>query len=546
MTSTTRRRGWVAWLLGVALACGGSDDHEDHDHGDHDHEHGDHGHEDEHDHDHGDHAHDEGHDDDHEHDGPEPVHVTVWSETLEVFVSHPVLGRNQAATLMAHFTRLADFRPAAGDLEATLDGTALEVRRRGPGVFSVALSERAAGRFSVNWTIDGESIETTHTVYPHPAAERQGEHHHDEDQIELEKERQWSVPFATAFAERREVRPTSEVTGELTTPPGGTALVHAPISGRVVAGSAGIPPPGEQVRAGQLLVSIAPTPSSPEDATRARLGVVDATARVEDARAELERQQRLLASNATPARRVAEAERRLRVAESALAAARQAQSLYTTAQTGRGRGGWRVTAPIGGVIDEVDCSPGETVDAAHRMFRIIDGSELWVRAEVPEGWAARLAADGDAAFQLLGDERWHRLVLGSDAPSARVVNVGRSVDARTRTVQVTYALLPGEGGLDPSLRVGAALRVAVPVGAPRRGVVVPRGAVLDAAGRSVVIVQVEGELFEERTVRLGPEAGDVVLIESGVEEGERVVTRGGGFVRIAARATETVGHGHVH
>ncbi len=60
------------------------------------------------------------------------------------------------------------------------------------------------------------------------------------------------------------------------------------------------------------------------------------------------------------------------------------------------------------------------------------------------------------------------------------------------------------------------------------------------------MAQVEGELFEERTVRTGAEAGDSIVIESGIDAGTRIVTRGGSYVRLAAHGSETIGHGHVH
>ncbi|MEZ4340862.1 MAG: hypothetical protein R3B82_29925, partial [Sandaracinaceae bacterium] len=64
-------------------------------------------------------------------------------------------------------------------------------------------------------------------------------------------------------------------------------------------------------------------------------------------------------------------------------------------------------------------------------------------------------------------------------------------------------------------------------------------------GRSVVYVQAEGESFEERGVRLGASQGDRVAVLSGVEAGERVVTRGAHLVRLAG-SSGAVGHGHVH
>ena len=278
-----------------------------------------------------------------------------------------------------------------------------------------------------------------------------------------------------------------------------------------------------------------------QDAARAGLAVVEAEARVEASRVEADRAERMVADQAIPERRLEEARRQLRVAQASLTAARRARSLYSSAQSGRGGGSWRITAAIAGVVDAVEVSPGEAVDANELLFRIVDPDTLWVRAEIPESWAGGFVRDANASFQLVGSERWYPVELeGAEAPSS-LVHASRTVDPESRTVRVVYAL----GRPDEALRVGAAVRVLVPVGGAVDAVTVPRSAVLDVEGRSVVYVQAEGESFEERVVRVGPSQGERMAIISGIEPGERIVTRGAHLVRLAG-SSGSVGHGHVH
>jgi multidrug efflux pump subunit AcrA (membrane-fusion protein) len=70
--------------------------------------------------------------------------------------------------------------------------------------------------------------------------------------------------------------------------------------------------------------------------------------------------------------------------------------------------------------------------------------------------------------------------------------------------------------------------------------------VLEDDGRSVVYVQLQGEAFEERTVRVGAKAGAQIGIVSGIESGERVVSLVANVIRLASRAATAPGHGHVH
>ncbi|MEM9075273.1 MAG: efflux RND transporter periplasmic adaptor subunit [Myxococcota bacterium] len=508
----------------MLLGCGNAHGHE------HTHEHGE-SHEHAHEHAGDDHDHDHGHGHDHE----RVVRITSWSERIELYAEHsPVDG--DSVEVLVHLTDLSDFRPYPASLRWTIGDSSGAAESVSQGIYRATLPLPGAGVHDVTWTTEIGEITTQVST---SSATVEG----DDTSISLTKEQQWRVRFGTAFVFRETIRPSAEVAGDLTTPPTGTAHVHAPVSGRILAGATALPRPGDEVRRGQVLAHLAPTPGSPEDATRAGLAVVDAQTRVESARAELERSQRLLAEQAVPERRVADAERSLRVAEASLRAARQAQALYAAARSGRGGGAWRITAPIDGIIDKVDVSPGEAVDTNELVFRIVDVSTLWVHADVPESWAARLVPQGDAAFQVVGADEWHSLRLQGDDANAALITVGRSVDPRTRTVPIVYELL---GSPHASFRVGAGLNVAVPIGEATEALVVPRTALLDDDGRDLVVVQTGGEQFVERPVRVGERQGHRVAILDGLHIGDRVVTEGAGFVRLAGQANETVGHGHVH
>jgi multidrug efflux pump subunit AcrA (membrane-fusion protein) len=77
-------------------------------------------------------------------------------------------------------------------------------------------------------------------------------------------------------------------------------------------------------------------------------------------------------------------------------------------------------------------------------------------------------------------------------------------------------------------------------------VVVPRSALLQDDGRTLVYVQLDGEHFAERAVKLGPSAAGQVAVKSGLRHGERIVTRGANVIRLASRRSAGPTHGHVH
>jgi cobalt-zinc-cadmium efflux system membrane fusion protein len=490
------------------------------------------------------------HEEGHGHGGVPIQRITRWSDTLELFAEHAEVAPGKPVAMLAHVTVLKDFSPAHADLTLALRGPA-EVRATSKvsshaGVYEVSFTVPSAGTYTGTIEVAGlGTVEGIEIVAESAKSAHEHEEHSDEHgaaTIEFLKEQQWGVPFATEEVAAGKLVAAIEVSATIDTPPSGSALIGAPIAGRVVAATSGLPSPGDAIKKGQLLVSLSPVPSSPEDSVRAGLAVAEAEARVATASAELERARRLLADRAIATREVESAERELTVAEQARQAARSSAAMFSNASAGRTQGSWRVVAPIEGTLVSVDITPGETVSAGQLLFRVVDTRELWIRARVPEQDAVRLRTDRDARFRIAGLSAWHDIRITGEAPSARVVTVGRTVDPVSRTVELIYALKQP----DPAMRVGGLVEVSVPAGDELEGIVIPRSALLDHEGRDVVYVQVDGEHFEQRPVRTGPLAADRVGILHGLTAGERIVTRSAHLVRLADRPKNAEGHGHIH
>ena len=484
------------------------------------------------------------------------VRLTHFGERLEVFLEHPVAVAGRGTQVLGHVTDLRDHSAlqgaqielhVAGPAELSLPSAAASR----PGIYRWDLPPLQAGQYRLALQIEVSGWREGHAdlelqvhrdeASARDAAKAQHEEEHGAE-VDFLKEQQWNVPFATARVGAGDLQPAVEVSGQVETPPGGFAELSAPIAGRVLAPAAGLPRPGQRVKRGQLLVSLAPTPASPEAAARAKLAVVEAEARHAAAATALARAQRLMKDQAVSKRELEEAERELSVSREAVRAARDAQALFLGAKSGRGGGGWRLTAPLAGELVTVRAQPGAAVTAGQVLFQIVDARELWIRARVAEQEASRLNLQANAAYRIAGLTQWTELPAGGPQAQRVEVTVSPAVDPVSRTVDVIYALRDP----DPRLRVGGLVRVSLPVGEPFAGLVIPRTAVLDDVGRATVYVQLDGEHFLERPVRLGPVAAGRVGGVSGLSAGERVVVKGAHLVRMASRATGQEPHGHIH
>ena len=478
------------------------------------------------------------------------VGSTLWSDEVELFMEHPVAVAGRPIEILIHLTRLDEFRP--------LDDAALTLEFEGPaklsahspqslrpGVFFMQMVAQKPGLYSGRLRVEGEQssvVENLELEVFAPGQSPPHEHHDEHEGIEFLKEQQWGVPFGTAFVGEAKVVASVVVSGRVDTPPGGNAVVGAPVTGRLVAPVDGLPRPGQVIQKGQVLAFLSPAPTSPEAASRATLAVTEAEARLSSARRALERAERLIRDEAISVRELEDAKRERQVAQEALNAANRGAALYSGARGSVGKGSWRLTAPIDGTLVSVLATPGATVSPGETLFRLVDTSELWIVARVPEQDAARLRDDRDASFKVAGLETWMPITLSGQGKNASIVTFGRTVDPVTRTVDAIYALQDP----DLKLRVGGLVQVSLPAGEDFTGLAIPRTALIDQNGRSVVYVQKDGEHFVERAIRLGPRAGNWIGVVDGLLPGERIVTKGAHLVRLAEQAGNAIGHGHIH
>ena len=92
--------------------------------------------------------------------------------------------------------------------------------------------------------------------------------------------------------------------------------------------------------------------------------------------------------------------------------------------------------------------------------------------------------------------------------------------------------------------VGDLLELSLGIGDPTPRLAVPREAVIETSGQTVVFVQNGGESFSRRRVALGESAATHVEILSGLSLGERVVVDGGFDVHVASVAGALESHKH--
>ncbi len=265
---------------------------------------------------------------------------------------------------------------------------------------------------------------------------------------------------------------------------------------------------GQSVRAGQRLAGLRQT--------QVAAGSAEAQAALDTAERELARSQTLFDRGLVAQARLDAA--RLGV-ERARAAATNAAFAQDTSV---------LNAPAAGVVLRRLAEPSQVVAAGAPILVLGEtGSGLIVRVSVTAAQAQRLARGASAAVRLSGE----------DAPrSGRVALIASASNPANGAFDVEIQLDEAEG-----LRSGAVATAMIEAQAQSRSIAalaVPLLALLDArADQGVVYVVGADNVARRRAIQTAGVVDGQVLVVSGLEAGEQVVSRGAAFVRDGAAVT---------
>ncbi len=471
--------------------------------------------------------------------------LTAWGERYEVFAETDALVAGRVSTSNSHVTVLADFSPLkAGAVSVVLRGPGHEERFRQDqpkreGIFPVEIEATAEGTFDLVFAIEGGAgpeeiaagrVRVGSATKPGGLVETEPE---ASGGLSFLKEQQWRTEFATAWVEKGSIHEAVAGPARVLPARGGAVVLTA----RVDAVVAPEPWPyiGLDVAAGGTVFRLRPRAtdrSLPELTAEAASLEAEADA----ARRRVDRLSELLPLEATSAAELERARAVLAGIDARLVAAQRGISVASGgAPIGEPL---EVSAPWAGRVAEVAVSPGQSVSAGAVLGRLVRPRPLWVEVALRPEDAPRLRG-GAAGLILRRASMPEPMEIGSGA--VRFVALAPEVDPRTSTIAATVEVDKSAA----ELPIGSAVEADIVLAGERRGIVVPQSALIDDAGVAVAYVQDSGESFSRREVRVLARQGARVVV-SGLNSGERLVTRGGAAIRRSSLLSSGAPEGHVH
>jgi Cu(I)/Ag(I) efflux system membrane fusion protein len=184
------------------------------------------------------------------------------------------------------------------------------------------------------------------------------------------------------------------------------------------------------------------------------------------------------------------------------------------AKAGRASGRVAYTAPISGVVTELELKEGSMVTPEMVAMTITQLGSLWVIAEVPEAQAGWIAAGTAAEMRFPS--------LPGERVAGHVDYVYPELDMETRTLKARIVLDGPPTAVRPNMLASISL-----VGTAGPEVVnIPRSALIRSGTEDRVVVALGDGRFAPRRVVAGAESGERVAIREGLAAGENVVVAG--------------------
>ncbi|MBF6570601.1 MAG: efflux RND transporter periplasmic adaptor subunit [Candidatus Binataceae bacterium] len=175
-----------------------------------------------------------------------------------------------------------------------------------------------------------------------------------------------------------------------------------------------------------------------------------------------------------------------------------------------------LTSQISGILVRRNLTVGQSVDRDRPLMTVIDLDQVWVITNVFEHdlGGLRLNAKAWVTVDAYPGRRFE----------GRIFYIGDEVDRQTRTVEARIKVPNPERLLKPGMFAHAEV---ADNSSGREVIAAPRSAIFEIDGKKIAFVALGPGRFQARYLKLGINGDQHVEILNGLNEGDRVVDRGG-------------------
>ncbi len=475
---------------------------------------------------------------DHEHNHEAELMLTAYDDTYEIFAEASPMVTGETGELMVHVTKLSDFKPLTDGsvaVELVVGQSRVEAEPEHshvPGIYHFDLTPVTAGQGKLIVTVGTDSSSETIEINDIEVFDDEHRAHHEAEEahihsgnaVTFSKEMSWNVDFATAEAVRRPSGRVIRTVAQVQPTSGDTRTITSPAAG-VVSYAVSDLTDGSSVRRGQTLFRI---DGSGQVDNNLSVRLEEARSNYETARAEFERLSNLAQSQLVTRSQLNEAQNRYDTSRAA----------YENLRSQTSGGAVSVSSSIDGYVISLDAANGSYVETGQPLAVVAGTRDIYLKAEVQPSLLPELANISDVNVRPVGSGE----TVSLRELNGQVVSYGRSVDASNPLIPITFRV-----NNSADMVPGTFVEMFITCNDGTSALTVPDGAIIEEMGNKFVYVQLSPEYFEKREVTAGTSDGRYTRILSGLNAGDRVVSRGAILVKLAHSSGALDPHaGHVH
>jgi len=461
---------------------------------------------------------------------------TIYTEKSELFAELRTLVVGDTAKLGGHFTKLGELFTAITDGTITLslivgDNNVSQESTvsSSPGIFRYVIVPAKAGIGKLVFDIKNKDytdqiVIDNVTVYSDTKSAIASQKEEPKgNQISYLKEQAWKVEFANMEVTRQSFNEIIKTTGEILPAHGDEMVVTATTNGIVTfTGNKAVV--GTSVRAGEMLFAISGK-NLTDGNTETRY--TQAKVAYDKAKADFDRAQELVKDNIVSQRDFLDTKARYETE----------QVNYNNLSRNYQSGGQKVVSPISGFVKNVLVTEGQYVSVGQPIASVSQNRSLVLKAEVSQKYFSKLPLIASANFKTAYDNKTYSI----ESLNGRLLSYGKSNDANKLFIPVTFSF-DNKGEVVPGSLVDVYLKLQSFDGA----IVIPVSALIEEQGVFYAYAQTAGESFVKRELKMGGSDGINVQVLAGLNEGERVVTKGAYQIKLATASGAIPAHGHAH
>ena len=185
-------------------------------------------------------------------------------------------------------------------------------------------------------------------------------------------------------------------------------------------------------------------------------------------------------------------------------------------------------SPAAGFVMDRKAFPETAITPEMDLYQITDLSKIWVNADVYEYEVPFVKVGQTAEMQLS--------YYTGKKYTGKITYIYPTVDPVARTVKVRIEFANPKYDLKPQMFANVELKVNY-----GRQILVPQEAVMDSGDKQYVFLVHEGGMFEPRDIKMGAKLDGKVVVLSGLEPGDTIVTSGNFLVDSESRLKSAMG-----